>query len=69
MARDERYRRRQERKEREERECMGDRTAADMWEYVRGILGITSPSQADSAVCRLRDLNKRVRDACDEYVE
>jgi len=65
MARDERYRRRQERKE-------DEAAAAEMWEYVSACLGIESPSQADSALFRLRDFNKRVADmlnACNECNE
>jgi len=69
MARDERYRRRQERKEgRKEDEA----AAAEMWEYVTARLGIESPSQADSALVRLRNFNKRVADmlnACNECNE
>ena len=61
-ARDERYRRREERKRAEE--WAKDRPEdADVWEFLCARLGISSPSEADGAVVRLRDLNKRIAEA------
>lgn len=61
-ARDERYRRREER--RRAQESARDRGEdADVWEYVSARLGISSPSEADAAVVRLRNLNKRIAEA------